>query len=203
MGTHRETICPRGHGHAARRKLWSAGSTAHCLPVHVLSYVCFVYPLPLYPAWASPLCGSPSTTNKRAKTNSFPSDPLHGLHARLPHVYPLPHILDMVPACLPGLLASVPAPQLRLDRPPRLQQHEAVPHTDGDLGVRRPGRRAVAGLGRGGKQRGGPQDPARLWLRGRRVPGYGRSAESLARRARGFMGRRLGRGGFPGRGQCG
>lgn len=68
-------------------------------------------------------------------TVCLPSDPLYRLYPLLPPVHPLPDFLAVLAPGPPWHPTSVPAPQLSLNRTARIQQHEAVPHTYGYMGV--------------------------------------------------------------------
>ncbi|KAH8157783.1 hypothetical protein CIB48_g10467, partial [Xylaria polymorpha] len=76
------------------------------------------------------------------------SNPLHLLDTRLPPQHPIPDLVPRIPARPPAPPPDIHAAELGLDGAPRLQQHQAVPDPHGHLGLRRPGRGALARLGR-------------------------------------------------------
>jgi hypothetical protein len=74
-------------------------------------------------------------------------------NSHLPPLDPLPQLQPLLPPRHAGPAAALLASQLGQHRAAGLELDQALPHTDGHLGVRRARRGAVARLGRGGEQR--------------------------------------------------
>lgn len=105
----------------------------------VLQYLFFCIVLPR-------LRSSMSTLLTRVHSGS-----LRILDSRFPQQHTLPHFLSLLPAQRNQHPAPLPPTELRLDRPPRLVLYKAISNIDGDMGIRRAGGRALAGLGGRGK----------------------------------------------------
>lgn len=66
---------------------------------------------------------------------TFASNPLLSLNPRLPSQHPSSYLLAPLPPPHAGPLSPVSTSQLCLDRPPRLIVDEALPDSNGDMGI--------------------------------------------------------------------